>query len=79
MRKTKKSNFPSHFRYFRVLFDTYLNGQGNLNELNDYISAGVDDPAVISVLANEIIEWQGKANELRAAEQAKNTKKEIVS
>ena len=30
--------------YFRVLFDTYLNGQGNPSELKDYIAAGIDDP-----------------------------------
>ena len=47
--------------YFRVLFDTYLNGQGNPNELKDYIAAGIDDQEVINKIADEVIEWQGKA------------------
>ena len=44
-----------------MLFDTYLNGQGNPNELKDYIAAGIDDQEVINKIADEVIEWQGKA------------------
>ena len=48
-------------RYFRVLFDTYLNGQGNPAELKDYIAAGIDNPDTINIIADEVVEWQAKA------------------
>lgn len=50
-----------------MLFDTYLNGQGNPEELKDYIAAGIDDQHTIDIIADEVIEWQAKAAEMRAA------------
>jgi len=38
-----------------VLFDTYLNGQGNPEELKDYISAGIDDQRTVDTLADEVV------------------------
>jgi hypothetical protein len=60
-----------------VLFDTYLNGQGNPAELKDYISAGIDNPDTISIIADEVVEWQAKAEELKAAESAQKSEKEL--
>lgn len=65
-----------YVRYFRVLFDTYLNGQGNPEELRDYIAAGIEDPKAIDIIAKEVVEWQGKATEMKAAEQAKRKKQQ---
>jgi hypothetical protein len=44
-----------------VLFDTYLNGQGNPAELKDYIAAGIDNADTINIIADEVVEWQAKA------------------
>ena len=35
-----------------MLFDTYLNGEGNPDELRDYIAAGIDDPKTIDILVS---------------------------
>jgi hypothetical protein len=35
-----------------VLFDTYLKGQGNPEELKDYIAAGVENTDVINIIAS---------------------------
>lgn len=59
-----------------MLFDTYLKGQGNPDELKEYIAAGVDSPDTINIIANEIQEWQNKAAELKAAEHSKKEEKE---
>lgn len=60
-----------------MLFDTYLNGQGNPAELKDYISAGIENQETIGIIADEVIEWQAKAEELKAAELAQKNEKEI--
>ena len=65
--------------YFKVLFDTYLNGQGKPEELKEYIAAGVENEQVIETIAQEVIEWQGKAADMRAAEEAKKKEKESES
>lgn len=67
------------FRYFKVLFDTYLNGQGKPEELKEYIAAGVENEQVIETIAQEVIEWQGKAADMRAAEEAKKKEQESES
>jgi outer membrane murein-binding lipoprotein Lpp len=59
-----------------VLFDTYLKGQGNPDELKDYIAAGVENTDVINIIASEIVEWQAKAADLKKAEQAMREDKE---
>lgn len=41
--------------YFRVLFDTYLNGQGNISELKEYIAAGIENPETINLISEEVI------------------------
>lgn len=40
--------------YYRVLFDTYLKEQGDPSELKEYISAGIEDPLVIDIIAQEL-------------------------
>jgi len=46
--------------------------------LKDYIQAGIDDnPDAINIIANEVIEWQNKAEELKQAEAAKKKEKEL--
>ena len=77
LKRIKKSTRSHDLRYFRVLFDTYLNGQGNAAELRDYIAAGVDNPDTINIIANEVIEWQSKAEELKVAEAAKKKEKDL--
>ena len=71
--KEKEEYASSYTRYFRVLFDTYLNGQGNPDELREYIAAGIDNAKVIDILALEVVDWQAKAVGLRAAQEAKKT------
>ena len=38
-----------------MLFDTYLNGQGNPDELKEYIAAGIEDQRVIDIIAEEVV------------------------
>ena len=59
-----------------MLFDTYLNGQGNVDELREYIAAGVDNEKIIDTIYQEVVEWQGKAAEMRAADEAKKNAKQ---
>ena len=49
--------------YFKVLFDTYLNGQGNPDELRDYVEAASTDSRITEILIKEILEYEARANE----------------